>query len=445
MEVRASISSSELAALVERAVAAAENRLRTELGQAASLRVDELHRRLAEQEATINQLVSSSKEVYEASSQAMRTLVADLTVRGAEQDKDRKRVDALEQRVAAQEEALSTLRATQEMVRTRCDAITNSDVDSGSIHDRLSAVEAKLERLLVHAETQLGPPSRERMAVPALHGGSPKLDADAAMAAAVAGPALDAGSPQLNECSTALSPSLDDRHEHGPIAPSPRLELRSSTSEAVPSVPGSNLLHCDNGSDGLDSDAYRHLLPAGTDKADAAGASAATSVKEGAAEVDKSAAKQATMAASDAVKVETEELAGLVVSLLTGCRTELKRLADAFAVMRTRRQTSDQAIRSLAQKLQAMQKQDATETLANHRRIGGLCAAIETLATEVDSGFDDVAQQLSHAGRLSDPSNRPPSLRDIGSQSMRIAQMNPRDAYKKVKRLLPPTDTPLGA
>jgi phage FluMu protein gp41 len=384
-------------------------------------RVDELHGRLAEQEATINQQVESSQEVYEASGQAMRMLVADLRARAADQEKDRRRVDALEQRLLAQAKQLDAQAASEEIVRARGDTDVDGGSDLDSIRRRLAAVEALVERRAV--DTRLAQVSRP----------SPET--------AAATP-LETGSPQLNKCPSALSPGVDQRHQHGALEQSPRLQLRSGSgggrSEAVHSVLGADLLVSDSGSDALDSDSYHQLLAVATEKAEAAATAAATlSVNEGATELGKSATRQAVVAASDAVKRETDELAALIVSLLTGCRTELKRLADAFVVMRTRRQTSEQAIRSLAQKMQAIQKQDATEALANARRIGSLSAAIETLASEVDNGFELVAQQLPQAAHVSDSrTNGRALLHDVGSPSA----MQPRDAFKKVKRLLPPTN-----
>ena len=54
-------------------------------------------------------------------------------------------------------------------------------------------------------------------------------------------------------------------------------------------------------------------------------------------------------------------------------------------------------VRSLASKLQAMQKQEATESLSNARRLSGVTAAIETLAAEVDTGRESLVEQLSLA------------------------------------------------
>ena len=76
--------------------------------------------------------------------------------------------------------------------------------------------------------------------------------------------------------------------------------------------------------------------------------------------------------------------------------------------------------------------QCATEALANTRRVGGLSAAIETLATEVDSGLEQVARQLLQMAKL----------HGVGSagQGPTMALPKPGDAYTKVKRLIPPTD-----
>lgn len=406
MEARIEISSSELAALIERSVADAETRLSAEFARrevAMASRVDELHCRLAE-------LVQSSQEIYEASGQAMRMLVVDLTARAADQEKDRRRLDTLEQRLSSLAKQLDAQTDSKEVVGVRREL----DVDGGSYLDniqrRLAAVEAFVERSSV----------------------------DTTPAAAAA--SLDAGSPKLNAHPNSLSPGVDQRHQHGALTQSPRLQLRGgsgSGSDPVQSGAGANLLWPDNGSGALDGDTYHQLLVAATEKAEAAATAAATmSVSQ--ADLGKSATRQAVAAASAAVTRETDELAALIVSLLTSCRTELKRLADAFVVMRTRRQTSDQTIRSLAQKLQAMQKQDATEALANARRIGGLSAAIEMLASEVDNGFEFVTQQLSQAARVGDfRTNGRALLHDAGSPS----GMQPRDIYKKVKRLLPPTDS----
>ena len=335
MEERVGLASSELAALVERSVAAAESRLRAELEVAMASRVDELHCRLVEQEATISQLVDSSKEIYETSCQVMRTLHGALTARGAEQEKDRRRVDALERRLLAQAEELAAWIPSHEAAaaaaRVGCDDAADAVADLDSIQRRLGAVEVQLERYA--ADTRRTP------------GGPPIADEATPAAAVTAAAALDAGSPQLNERSSALSPGADHRHQHGPIEQSPRLQLRSgSGSEAAPSTAGADTLWSDT--NGLEGDAYRQFWAVATEKVEAAATAAATlSVQEGRAE------------ASDAVRRETDELATLVVTLLTGCRTELKRLADAFGVMRSRRHNSDQAVRSLAQKLQAMEKQ----------------------------------------------------------------------------------------
>eukprot|EP01043_Picozoa_sp_COSAG02_P046802 COSAG02_NODE_4416_length_5383_cov_2.963475_7_plen_445_part_00 len=406
MEARIEISSSELAALIERSVADAETRLSAEFAQrevAMASRVDVLHYQLAE-------LVESSQQVYEASGQAMQMLVVDLTARAADQEKDRRRVDALEQRLSSLAKQVDAQTDSKEVVgvRRKVDVEGGSDLDS--IQRRLAAMEAFVERRAV--DTTPAPTAV----------------------------ALDAGSRKLNENPSSLSPREDQRHQRGALEQSPRLQLRSgSGSELVQSGAGADLLWPDNGSGALDDEAYHQLLATATEKAQAAATAAAKmSVSQGAADLGKSATREAVAAASAAVTRETDELAALIVSLLSGCRTELKRLADAFVVMRTRRQTSDQAIRSLAQKLQAMQKQDATEALANARRIGGLSAAIETLASEVDNGFDFVAQQLSQAARASDTrTNGCALLHDVGSPT----RMQPRDAYKKVKRLLPPTDS----
>ena len=421
------LASSELTALVERSVAAAESRLRAEFEVAISVRdavmasrLDELRCQLVEQEATINQLVDSSKEIYETSSQVMRTLKEDLTARGAEQEKDRRRVGALEQRLSVQTEELDTRISSHEAASVGCRVGANAVAELDSIQRRLAAVEVQLERYAADMRQTPGGPPNSDEATPT-----------AAVAAVVAAAALDAGSPQFNECPSAMSSGADHRHQHGPIEHSPCLQLRSGSSEAALSTAGADMLW--GVANGLEGDAYRQLLAAATEKAQAAATAAATlSVQEGTAEVGESAARQAAVAASDAVKRETDELATLVVTLLTGCRTELKRLADAFGVMRTRRQTSDQTIRSLAQKLQAMEKQCATEALASTRRIGGLSAAIETLATEVDSGLEHVAQQLFQVAKLHDVCSP--------SQVPTMALAKPGDAYKKVKRLLPPTD-----
>jgi len=89
-------------------------------------------------------------------------------------------------------------------------------------------------------------------------------------------------------------------------------------------------------------------LAVASERAELAATSAVTlSVRHAAAEAGKSAAQQAAAAAAAAAKRETDQLATLMVTMLTGCRTELKRLADAFAALKTRRQTSDQVSSSV--------------------------------------------------------------------------------------------------
>ena len=166
---------------------------------------------------------------------------------------------------------------------------------------------------------------------------------------------------------------------------SPQLSGRRSSPTAV--LAGSGRRHPEEGVPPLGvgaaaaADDTEQYIRANETVLAAAAEAMKASVASAAAEAGRVAAQQASAAATIAAKAETEELAQVMTTLLVGCRTELKRLADAFGVLVKRRETADNAVRTLCVRLQGVQKQQATESLASVRRLSGVTAAIETLAS----------------------------------------------------------------